>query len=234
MYTIWFREGIVLGSKNTTAAHDAETRIRQRILSGELAAGVRLSQSHLAAELGMSRIPVRDALHGLAAEGLVELRPNASATVTSLSTADLEELYELRSAVEPQLCEMATPLLGAQDLAAMEHELDRMDATFDPGEWLDANNAFHAVIYRRAPRPRMIEIVDRIRQLTDRYSRIVHEHNEESARSEHLLILEAARNGEAARLASLIRAHLASGYEAMLTFLGERALEEPLGDQAPR
>lgn len=182
----------------------------------------------------MSRIPVRDALQVLAADGLVELRPNASATVTPLSTADLEELYELRTAVEPQLCELATPLLTAQDLAAMERELQRMDLADDPRDWLDANNAFHAVIYRRAPRPRMIEIVDRIRQLTDRYSRIVHELNEESARREHVLIIEAARNGESARLASLIRAHLASGYEAMLAFLGERHLEAPFGAEAPR
>jgi DNA-binding GntR family transcriptional regulator len=208
----------------TTAGHDAERRIGQQILSGALPPGARLSQSQLAEELGMSRIPVRDALQRLAAEGLVELRPNASATVAPLSRADLEELYELRTAVEPHLCELATPLLTPEDLAAMERELARMARSKGPQSWLDANNAFHAILYRRAPRPRMVEIVDRARQLTDRYSRLVHEHNVHSAQSEHRLIIEAARNEESVRLASLVRAHLASGYETMLAFLAGNGL----------
>ena len=214
----------------TTAGHDAERRIGQQILSGALPPGARLSQSQLAEELGMSRIPVRDALQRLAAEGLVELRPNASATVAPLSTADLEELYELRTAVEPHLCELATPLLTPEDLAAMERELERMARSKGPQSWLDANNAFHAILYRRAPRPRMVEIVDRARQLTDRYSRLVHEHNVQSAQSEHRLIIEAARNEESVRLASLVRAHLASGYETMLALLAGNGLE---AQQAP-
>jgi len=175
----------------------------------------------------MSRIPVRDALLQLAAEGLVILRPNASASVAPLSIGDLEELYELRNLLEPPLCELAVPLLTAADFAAMERELNRMDDSSDPVDWLDANNAFHAAIYERAPRPRMVELVDRIRQLTDRYSRIAHQFNEKSARSEHLLMLEAARNAEPARLSALVRAHIASGYETMLAYLAENQLDNP-------
>ena len=177
---------------------------------------------------------MRDALLQLAAEGLVILRPNASASVASLSIGDLEELYELRNLLEPPLCELAVPLLTAGDLAAMEHELHRMDESSDPLDWLEANNAFHAAIYERAPRPRMVELVDRIRQLTDRYSRIAHQFNKDSARSEHVLMLEAARNAEPARLSALVRAHIASGYETMLAFLADAELEGPRVAGGPR
>jgi len=216
-----------LSNTNMTAGHNATRQIRRRIVSGELAPGSRLGQAQLAEELGVSRIPVRDALLQLAAEGLVTLRPNASASVTPLSITDLEELYELRDLLEPPLCELAVPLLTTADFEVMEHELSRMDDSTDPADWLEANNAFHAAIYERAPRPRMVELVDRIRQLTDRYSRIAHQFNEESARSEHLLMLESARNAEPARLGALVRAHIASGYETMLAFLADAELEAP-------
>ena len=225
MYTIWRHRELILSTTNETAGHDATRQIRQRIVSGELPPGVQLGQSQLAEELGVSRIPVRDALQQLAAEGLVTLRPNASATVAPLSITDLQELYELRDLLEPRLCGLAVPLLTSEDFAEMERELLRMEAAGNPVEWLDANNAFHAAIYERAPRPRMVELVDRIRQHTDRYSRIAHEFNEESARSEHLLILEAARNAEPARLVALVRAHIASGYETMLTILSDELLD---------
>lgn len=225
---------MALSKTNTTAGHDATRQIRRRIVSGELAPGSRLGQSRLAQELGVSRIPVRDALLQLAAEGLVILRPNASASVAPLSIGDLEELYEMRDLLEPPLCELAVPLLTDADLAAMQRELRRMDDSPDPVDWLEANNAFHAAIYERAPRPRMVELVDRIRQLTDRYSRIAHQFNEESARSEHLLMLEAARNAEPARLSALVRAHIASGYETMLAFLADTELEGPRPAGGPR
>ena len=144
-----------------------------------------------------------------------------------LSIGDLEELYELRDLLEPPLCELAVPRLRSGDFEAMERELSRMDSSPDPVDWLEANNAFHAAIYERAPRPRMVELVDRIRQLTDRYSRIAHQFNKDSARSEHLLMLEAARNAEPARLSALVRAHIASGYETMLAFLADAQLEAP-------
>ena len=89
MYTIWRHRELILSTTNETAGHDATRQIRQRIVSGELPPGVQLGQSQLAEELGVSRIPVRDALQQLAAEGLVTLRPNASATVAPLSITDL-------------------------------------------------------------------------------------------------------------------------------------------------
>src|SRR5574341_2129525 len=94
-------------------------RLRERILSNELGPGTRLNQADLAVELGVSRIPVRDALHQLAAEGLVLLRGRAGATVGELSIADLQELYELREAVEPLASRLATVNIGRAHLLRM-------------------------------------------------------------------------------------------------------------------
>lgn len=212
-------------TSTSTAGEAAYLKIREWILAGRLAPGQRLNQNRLADELGMSRIPVRDALSQLSADGLVALRANASATVTPLSTDDLQELYELRLAIEPHLCRVAVPRVNAEDLDEMEAVLHRMDQMSDHHEWQALNNEFHAILYNRSGRVRSIEIVQRIRHQTDRYTRIYRELDQEAAHAEHGMMLDACRKGEAARLEALVRAHLAAGYEAMLAYLGERELQ---------
>lgn len=136
-----------------TAGQSAAIAIRRRILSGNLAPGAPLNQNDLAVELGMSRIPIRDALRLLAAEGLVQLRAHATASVTPLSLDDLEELYELRLALEPSLCRIAAPHLTAADLLELEEKLDEMGTLTDPDRWPALNNEFHHILYGRSAGP---------------------------------------------------------------------------------
>ena len=121
-----------------TAGQSAARVIRQRILTGELAPGAMLNQNELAEEFGMSRIPIRDALRQLSAEGLVQLRAHATASVTPLSIHDLEELYELRLSLEPKLCGIAAPHLTAADIEELGHTLHALETTTDTDNWLRA------------------------------------------------------------------------------------------------
>lgn len=204
-----------------TAGQAAARLIRDRILSGEYGPGALLHQSELAAQFGMSRIPIRDALGALAAEGLVELRAHATASVTPLTVDDLQELYEIRTAHEPKLTAMALPRLTSEDMSEMASLLGVMESAGDETEWLAANNRFHRIMYCRAPRPRGVAIVDRSRMQTDRYTRVYTAIDRVDADAEHRLILSAVRNGQVARLEALVRAHLSAGYETMLQVLGE-------------
>ncbi len=114
-----------------TAGQQAAQLIRERILSGALAPGAPLNQKDLASALGMSRIPIRDALRTLASEGLIQMRAHATAVVSNLGVSDLRDLYELRLALEPALCRAAVHQLQSEDLSEMERWLDTMVTASD-------------------------------------------------------------------------------------------------------
>lgn len=172
--------------------------------------------------MGMSRIPVRDALRSLANEGLVQMRANATASVSPLSLDDLAELYDIRLALEPDLCTIALPHLTTADLRDIERALIDLEAASEAEDWLRLNDLFHERLYSRSNRPRTVEIVGRARQATGRYTRIYHRFDRSTVETEHRLIFEAARAGHGRRLAALVAAHLSDGYETMLRYVAQR------------
>jgi DNA-binding GntR family transcriptional regulator len=208
-----------------TAGQAATRVIRERILSGELEAGTKLNQHELATDLGMSRIPVRDALRSLAGEGLVDLRARATAVVTPLTMEDLEELYDLRISLEPRLGRRAVPHLEESNYQELAEQLETMEATPDAGAWLELNNRFHETLYRAAGRRRSLDMIRVIRRQTDRYTAVYIELNHAQADTEHRMILDAARNGQTTRIEALLTAHISASYEQMLRFLASESLQ---------
>jgi DNA-binding GntR family transcriptional regulator len=216
------------------AAESAAGRItrdlRRRMLSGELKPGTVLSQSRIAAEYDVSRMPARDALQVLANEGLVDLGATTS-VVRELSIAELQELYELREAVEPLLTRLAVPNVGRAEIAQMASLVEVMESAPSAADWMEANTRFHEHVYTCVDRPRMIELTEHLRRLTDRYlylhvgvfGDVGHLHDE------HRQILAAVRAGDAAGAAELTRIHLATSHEFILRHLLEHELLLPLG-----
>ena len=195
--------------------------LRDRLRTGALAPGTVLSQSDIAAEYGVSRIPVRDALHILSTEGLVELAVTG-AVVTGLSIPELQELYEMREALEPVVTAIAVPNVGRAEIARMTALAEQMEAEgTSPADWLEANARFHALVYEQADRPRMVALTEQLRRLTDRY---VYLHLEvigdvEHLHEEHRRILDAVRRGDPREVAELTRLHLATSHEFILRYL---------------
>jgi DNA-binding GntR family transcriptional regulator len=204
-----------------SAAARVASELRSQILQGDITPGSRLSQQSTAERFGVSRIPVRDALQMLAGEGLVQPVSNATAMVTGMSIAELQELYELREAVEPLATQIAVPNVGRAEHITMRKQLQIMEEHADTRTWLASNNAFHAAVYERAGRPRMIELVERLRRLTDRYMYVHIEviGQTEHLTSEHLGILAAVEAGDSAFAATLTREHLASSHDFILRYL---------------
>lgn len=223
-----------------TAGGRVTRSLRQRLLSGELKPGSPLSQSHIAGEYGVSRIPVRDALQVLAGEGLVDLRPSV-AVVRELSISELQELYELRGAVEPMLTRLAVPNVGRAEIAKMTMLVESMESGPPPADWLRFNARFHRLIYSCADRPRAIELIDQLRRLTDRY---LYLHvgvfgDMDHLHDEHRRILAAARTHDASAAAELTRLHLATSHEMILRYLLDHELmpldeDEKLDTAPPR
>src|SRR6266852_9187131 len=99
-----------------TVASATTRALREKILSGEIGDGEQLRQDALAAEYGVSRIPLREALRQLEAEGLVSFYPHRGAVVSTLSLAEIEELFEIRALIEPDMLRRAIPKLSEEDL----------------------------------------------------------------------------------------------------------------------
>jgi DNA-binding GntR family transcriptional regulator len=146
-------------TRSLTSAERVADDLRDRILRGELPGGFRLGEADLAAGLGVSRTPVREALSRLAAEGLVEVAANRGARVATWTLAELEGIFDLRATLEPQLTAFAVPHAAPEDVAALEELAERMNAVGTPGphQDLDAlvplNRAFHDRLVALAAHP---------------------------------------------------------------------------------
>ncbi len=194
----------------TSATADA---LRERILDGMYPVGTPLRQEALAAELGVSRIPLREGLLRLEAEGLVTLVPHRGAIVAALPPEDVAELFEVRALLETDLARRAVPRLTARDDAQLRHQaarFERVVASGDATQWGDANRAFHFALYGAAQRPRTLEMIARLHAQCDRYLRLQLVLTRGTARAirEHRAIVAAARARDAVRTARLVREHI--------------------------
>lgn len=195
--------------------------LREAILRGLYQSGQPLRQEELAAQLGVSRMPIRDALRQLETEGFVLSMPNRGAVVAHLSAAEARELGELRLALEPPLLRLAVPHLGKGDLGAAEDLLDRADAETDPSRWSAINWEFHHCLYRPADRPRILGIVRGSHLSVDRYMRVTlgAMHHQTQSQRGHRSILGACLERNADLACELLERHIALSSENLLRYL---------------
>lgn len=145
--------------------------IAERIHSGQLGPGDRLKQGELALELGVSRIPVRDALRVLASRGMVELRDNAGARVVALSRREMEMSYRIREQLEPMLLADSIPHLAEADMQAIAECKARLDAVHEVEDYMPLSRAFHWAAFAGHRSPLLAQIVERLWDTTQGYRR---------------------------------------------------------------
>lgn len=145
--------------------------LAERILSGMLPPGTRIKQDQLAEELETSRIPVRDALRILESRGLVTMRANAGARVTSLTVRDLEISYEIRERIEPLLLAESIPNLADSDIDEMRSVLHQLQEVTDIDQAVQLGRYFHWISYRGNTSPLLAQMVERVWDTTQSYRR---------------------------------------------------------------
>jgi DNA-binding GntR family transcriptional regulator len=210
-----------------TVADAATRELRQRIMSGEYQDGKPLRQDALADELGVSRIPVREALSRLESEGLVASFPHRGYVVTGLSRAEISELFELRGLLEPELIRLAIPRMTEADFEKAEEMLAsyaiRLD-TSDSREWAELNVGYHMALYAASGRKRTLEIVRGLLLNTDRYTRLVLtlEHGPDDAKDDHSSLLELCRQRAVHQAMALTRDHIQRAGSNLLAMLDSR------------
>ncbi len=209
--------------QTVTGATVAE--LRRRILSGAVAAGEALRQDALAREFGISRIPLREAFHQLAAEGLVTLHPHRGAVVTELSAADIAELFDLRAMLEPDLIRRAVPRLTATDFERAETILADYAVAIGRGDleaYGELNREYHLSFYRASGRSQTLELVRVLLANTDRYTRVQLSMSEGAtarATREHAALLDLCQAGDSEGAARLTLDHVLAVREDLLHLL---------------
>tara|TARA_Y100001963_G_C6759806_1_gene438867 strand:- start:594 stop:1244 length:651 start_codon:yes stop_codon:yes gene_type:complete len=199
--------------------------IREKILTGAIKAGEPLRQAALADELKVSRIPVREALLQLEAEGLVEFEAHKGATATKLSAEQVTELFELRALLECELLRLAIPNLTEAELAQSEQLLQQMASAFhDVGtksSWSELNTRFHLSLYKAADRPLTFEIVQNLIVNSDRYIRVhlLLAGGINKADPEHSALLNFCRKRQVKEACQLLHNHITGAAKEIVNIL---------------
>jgi DNA-binding GntR family transcriptional regulator len=203
-------------------------RLRDQIIRGEIAEGAQLRQDIIAGQYHVSRIPVREALRQLHAEGLITIVPNRGAIVPELSPSDIEELFAIRALLEPEVLRLSIPRLTPADLGQAEAVLNKYMSELRREEhmenWGRMNWQFHSILYSRAERPHFMSIVRNVNHNGERYTRLqlYLTHGMKRANEEHHQILKLCRKNEVAAACKLLRQHIQHAAQSLKQVLEER------------
>jgi DNA-binding GntR family transcriptional regulator len=200
--------------------------LRGLIISGRLAPGELIDQQQTAETLGVSRMPLRQALLKLEADNLIDLRPHRQATVTQLSAHELEQIYAMREALETMLVRVATPNLtdaDSHELSSLQKEMRTAVEAEELQRFVDLDRVFHRRIYAASAYERAVQETEHLRDASDRYGAVYASRQSRARESleEHEAILAACEKGDSNAAARLIGEHIRRGAEVLLARVRE-------------
>ena len=208
MRTIVTSDTIVHGATGSRIA----TTLRDAILAGEYAPGERIRQGELAERHGASRVPVRDALRILEAEGLVTLIANTGAWVSRISLTECEEMYRMRERLEPLLLRANVPLLSDSQIDALKFLADQMEVAEDVERFLRLDREFHMASLAEAQTTVLGDTVRSLWNRTQHYrrtaTRLFYSDGDRSVHHDHHLIVGALRRRDAVEVERVLAGHI--------------------------
>src|SRR5580704_11904853 len=174
MATVTYTKSTPIPRQSLSAA--VIERLRDKILSGELREGEQLRQDAIASEFEISRIPVREALSHLAAEGLITIVANRGAVVSALSPDEIMQMFETRAVLECYMLRCAIPNMKKEDFQMAEdilgHYQQSLEKDSEMKSWGQWNWDFHSALYAPANRPVMLSFLKTLNINCDRYTRL--------------------------------------------------------------
>jgi DNA-binding GntR family transcriptional regulator len=175
--------------------------LREAILSGEIAPGQWIRQEEVAARLGASRLPVREALRMLEAEGLTEHEANKGSRVPLLDQHEVDVVYQMRERLEPLALTESLPHLTGDQIQHLEYVQERIEADVQLTEFLVLDREFHLTSYAGCPSEQLASTISRLWNTTQHYRRAFMQIGGPDRRwvvnSEHRLLLDAIRRKDA-------------------------------------
>ena len=211
--------------RGTTTPDLIADTLRDEILRGVAAPGQALRQEELAERFGVSRLPVRDALLRLEAQGLVHVYPNRGAFVISLTSNEVREVYEMRILLEGDILERAVPRMTGDDWRRIDAAHAESVRSANGPEWVEGDWAFHRALYAPADRPRQLATIEQLRGTVARYWTVRDALPSRSAEwlADHDAIVEACRARSSVAARRRLGDHLHRAMEAVLARMAEDA-----------
>ena len=200
-------------------------RLREKILSGELREGEQLRQDAIATEFQISRIPVREALSHLAAEGLITIVANRGAIVSALSPDEIMQLFETRAVLECYMLRCAIPNMKAEDFQVAEdilkHYEESLEKDSEIKSWGRWNWSFHSALYAPANRPVMLSFLKTLNSNCDRYTRLhlVFTRDLHRAGQAHRELLDVCKTKNVDQAAAALWKHITEAGEYLREFI---------------
>ncbi|RYE47508.1 MAG: GntR family transcriptional regulator [Hyphomicrobiales bacterium] len=200
-----------------TTAKDDPVSVRisralaERIIAGDIEAGARLRQDHIAEEFGASHVPVREAFRLLEAQGLVVSEPRRGVRVAGFSLDEVREVAEMRAALEVLALRQAGPHLTKAMLDQAEAVSKAGDKASDVQTWEEANRAFHRLIITPCGMPRLLKTIDDLHSASARFLFSGWRAEWEAPTDrDHMAILAALRDGQIETAATVLARHIRS------------------------
>lgn len=208
-------------------ANRIATDLRNSILQGSLKSEQKLNQNEIAERYGVSKIPVREALSHLQAEGLITFHTNRGAFVSRLSSREVDEIYVMRIALERAALERAIPHLTVAEMAHAEEILTTIDMERNAAHWGELNWEFHAVLYAPADLPRLMDTLKVLHANVARYLvlYLAGMDYQEQSQAEHRRILEACRHGKIDEALNTLTLHLQDAADNLTRKLAQQETE---------
>lgn len=197
--------------------------LRDLIISGVYVQDQPLRQDEIASRLGVSRIPVREALQLLEAEGLIVNVPYKGAVVAKLSAAEIEEYFDIRANLECDLLDRAIPNMTPEHIEAAR-KAERRIRTSAASNWGEHNWRLHAELYAPAHRPITLDLAKKIHDNLDRYVRMqlaLSKQNRVRAHKEHTRLIDLCESRMKREAVKLLRDHIAAARDDMLNYIKE-------------
>jgi DNA-binding GntR family transcriptional regulator len=192
--------------------------LRESILEGVLAPGMQVRQELLADQFGVSRVPVREALRQLEAEGLLYSELHKGAFVASRSLDEVVEMLDIRVGLEVRALKLALPNITKKTIQDAARILKKYDGSETPQEWRDLNLQFHLCLYRPANRPRLVKMIEDVVLGTHRFLRtyISATVGRDEPQAEHHELLELCAAKHAPAALRMLEAHIEHTKTALL------------------
>lgn len=221
--------GLPQGLGRTPAHRGIARSLREAILSGRLPGGTHLVQAELAAELGTSNTPVREAIRELATEGLVRLDPYRGAVVHAPTLPEIRESYEIALLLEPAAVRKAAENDGGRDVGDLHALMAEMQGVASALEYAELNRRLHRAIHSHCGAPQIAEILGGLHDRTALHTAVCLDRGMRSpgeSNGEHAEIVAAIEAGDGSRAEELMRDHLRGTYDALSALIAAPPVAE--------
>jgi DNA-binding GntR family transcriptional regulator len=213
------------------AANQVANVLRQWIVTGRLAAGRHIKQEAIAEELGVSRVPVREAFVILEAEGIIVREKYKGAFVAKISLAEIKETYLLRDLLESFLFEKALPLISEDDLRQAENIIRQSDEAQTSQDWTRLNVEFQMTLYRPSLLSLTMQTLVSVLRRSDRYFRLqqaISRTLRDSRRDQHQRIVDVIRSGDHEAALQAMRLHIQDNSVEVIEYLQSQATADTI------